>query len=103
MFVSSSPYQAERDFYINLDVIIRRSARGDGVRLGHQGHGYLRPADDVHHHAAYCLLHRLGLWRWDHADAILATHQVSLPLYLEENIPYLQQCSILFSIEYIWM
>lgn len=53
-----------------------RSARGDGVRLGHQGHSHVRPADDVHHNAAHCVLHCLGVWRGDDTNAVLAAHQV---------------------------
>lgn len=54
-----------------------RSARGDGVCLGHPRHGHLCSPDDVHHHAAHRLLHCLGVWRRDDSHAVLATHQVT--------------------------
>lgn len=60
-----------------LDVTLSRSAGGDGVRLGHPRHRHLRPPDDVHHHAAHRLLHRLGVRRGDDPDAVLASHQVT--------------------------
>lgn len=56
---------------------IHRSPRGDGVRLSHPRHGHLRSPDDVHHHAAHRLLHRLGVWRRDDGNAVLAAHQVT--------------------------
>lgn len=56
---------------------IRRSTWGDGVRLGHPRHGHLRSPDDVHHHTAHRLLHRLGVWWRDDGNAVLAAHRVT--------------------------
>lgn len=58
----------------------RRAARRDDLCPIHQGHGNIRPQDDVFHHSARGLLHCLGLWRWHHPDAVLPAHTVHLSL-----------------------
>lgn len=56
--------------------VLFRTARRDDLCPVHQGHGNIRPSDDVFHHSACGLLHCLDLWRWHHPDAVLPAHKV---------------------------
>lgn len=61
---------------ICLLAVLFRPARRDDLCPVHQGHGHVRASDDVFHHSALGLLHRLGVWRRHHADAVLPAHPV---------------------------
>ena len=61
--------------------VLLRTARSDDLRPVHQGHGDIRPSDDVFHHSARGLLHGLDLWRWHDADAVVPAHSVHLSLH----------------------
>lgn len=56
--------------------VLSRSTWSHGLCLGDTRHSHLRSPDDVHHHAPHRLLHCVGVWRWNDADALLASHQV---------------------------
>lgn len=62
-----------------------RPARRDDLCPVHQGHGHVRASDDVFHHSALGLLHRLGVWRRHHADAVLPAHPVGFSCV--SNVP----------------
>lgn len=64
---------------ILLLVVPSRPARSDDLCPVHQGHGHVRPSNDVLHHSALGLLHCLGLWRGHHTDAVLPAHTVAFP------------------------
>ena len=55
-----------------------RSAGGHDLCPLHPGHGHLRASDDVLHHTAHRLLHRVDLWGRDHPYAVLHEHTVSV-------------------------
>lgn len=81
---SDSSGLCEPIFGVLAPLLARSSWRHD-LCLVNQGHGHVCAADDVLHHAAGGLLHRLDL-RWRHnSDAVLPENPVSLNLICSLN------------------
>lgn len=59
-----------------LCAVLFRPARCNDLCAVHQGHRNVRSSDDVFHHSARGLLHRMDLWGWYHSDAVLSAHTV---------------------------
>lgn len=75
---------------IILLVVLSRPARCDDLCPVHQGHGHVRPSNDVFHHSAVGLLHCLGLRRRHHTDAVLPAHTVGFPA--SSHVPGEKRC-----------
>ncbi len=75
--------------YVNifgvLAPLLARSSWCHDLCLVNQGHGHVCTADDVLHHAAGGLLHRLDLRRRHNSDAVLPENPVSSNLTFSLN------------------